>query len=109
MSAVYSIRMAAGSFSGTSGITVATVPAGYVWVVRSVVIRASSGNALTGTFLYGNGSPGNYPLVGVAALAEFESVATSLRQVMNAGDKMRLVPGGTNAQMTVSGYQLTAP
>lgn len=113
MANVYSIRLYASGGSVTLGeYNSAPVPAGYVWVVRSITayldqlwffyaqgihFRVST---LSGSYLAGVTRPG------VSARRAYQ---WDMHQVLNAGETIHVSTWDASWNFAVSGYQLTLP
>lgn len=109
MSAVYSIRMFSGSVSSGGTVTLATVPPGYVWVVRDVSVTAPTSTDAGSVAIYVSGGTPSATIQRWASVAGLSTVQWQGRQVLEAGDDLRMLVGAGSVQALVSGYQLSAP
>jgi hypothetical protein len=102
MALVYSARFVAGSFAaGLSGV-VYTVPAGKTAVLRDMSVFADGGAAGYAAII----------LTGVATLASVVTPASGPapswegRQVLNAGETIKININGGTCEVAISGYLL---
>lgn len=83
----------------------ATVPNGFVWVVRSIYIAANVTGNTAANLVIANGAY----LARVVAASASNGTQIETRQVLNAGDVLQAAVAGGPAYFLVSGYQLTVP
>lgn len=111
MARVYSARLAVGTALGGGAGIVATVPAGVVWVLRSMsAAAAGAGLAPLSGFQVLLGT--DVPIWGVGPLcvASQNPYEWSGRQVLNAGDDLTFSSADTAPwALIVSGYSLALP
>lgn len=101
MSLPYTIRMLGGLATPAAGLE-ATVPAGYVWVIRDISALAAQAGSINVCVLIA----GQAFIWGVTSLTAEASVSWSGRQVANAGEQLQAITQGQNTYFLVSGYQL---
>lgn len=108
MSAVYSVQFYADQITAGGTATLATVPAGMVWVVRDITLGnvATTATGPVSITAVGTGSPAS-----IARWATIEAAAAVYwtgRHVLNAGDLLNVYNNTGNMSVFVSGYQLSA-
>lgn len=106
---VYSVRLWATSF--TSGVNIGpTVPAGFVWVVRSVTVRTGS-PPYQEQGLVEFYTTSNYPICGWSQdeLRGAQWVTWDGHHVLEPGETIKCQANGMGAAWMMSGYQLTLP
>lgn len=104
--AVYTKRFASAEFLGTGDHLLFTVPAdGKVWVVRDIVVQSANGMAQLVVYVK---APGGaiVMLLSQSPLPAYQSVHADLRQVVQAGEEVRLANPGGDARVLMTGYIL---
>lgn len=86
------------------------VPAGYVWVIRSITLGTGDGFFGFPGYTYFQDSNG-YPIWGVTPpeLTGFTFYTYDGHQVLNAGVEIQCITTDNQARWRISGYALTLP
>lgn len=98
---VYTVRLAAGSTSSSSPVTVYTAPTGLTIVVRDIVLTPS-----------GTGNVGELFLAGVVVARYASGLAqipnhSEIRQVLQVGEEIAVATTDPTMYYLVTGYALT--
>lgn len=111
MSAVYSIRMAAGAQTAPSTEDLVTVPDGFVWIVRDIEARTDGGSDVSSVYFHiiTVNPAGDAPIWGLGQQDLTPWAQWQGRAVMRAGEKIILqVAGSGTLRYAINGYQLIA-
>jgi hypothetical protein len=105
MARLYSTRLMASE--GAADALFEEVPAGFIWVVRDIVLTFDGADSADG---YQVGVQGKAPiLLGQVAGGNVEQFHWTGRQVMEAGETLAFTASTLNWYILVSGYQLSTP
>ena len=102
---IYSTRFYAGLVPGAAAMTLWTTPAGYVDVIKTVVVSPESDGDPDYGHLY-IAVTGNPPVLATSSLAYREELLWNGRMVINAGESVRWAGTTRDYKVSVSGYRL---
>lgn len=113
MATLYSAQLYAGLNEGTGTYNSTSVPAGYIWVVRDIVVLAPLRSVVLPQFAFSFDMQdgGGLPLF---SIPDWEAVAGHSyhwggHQVLLTGSNLRAVVRGPGWSWRVSGFTLTTP
>lgn len=109
MSAVYSVNLGRAIVVGSSSVTLYSVPAGKVAILRDVRMRASPGADATSVQVYINDGTNSYTVYEQTTLPADSTAQNDGRVVLEAGWDLRCHTTAGTVSFVASGYLLSAP
>lgn len=109
MSAVYSRQFYADQITAGGTAPLATVPAGVVWVLRDITLGnlETTDTGAVSITVVAAGAPAS--VARWATIPDSAAVYWTGRQVLNAGDLLRVYNNSGLMSVLISGYELSAP
>lgn len=103
---VTSKRLLAGVTAGGSGIISAAVPAGKVWIVKTITIVPTGG---LGEFVLVTSEPGTHYIWSASTVSEVGTMDHLTWHVLDAGDTLQVATSdpGEPISVLISGTELT--
>lgn len=107
MAQVYSVQFGKGVCPAGSTITVFTVPAGHVYVIRTVTLARWFSAADGSCYVVSPGASGG-PIFGIGDPGPQITVTENGRWVFEPGDQLTVHTSGADYRYFISGYDLLA-